>query len=61
VKYRVLRDAQRVVFTSEEEKIRARESFWLYRAKRDGHRLWHLQPPAGGAALAQRFVMSIRC
>lgn len=29
--YRVLRDAKKVFFTSEEERIRARESFWLYR------------------------------
>lgn len=30
--YRVLRDARGVIFTSEEERMRARESFWLYRA-----------------------------
>lgn len=29
--YRVLRDAQAVLFTSEEERRAARESFWLYR------------------------------
>ena len=29
--YRVLRDARAVLFTSEEEKRAARESFWLYR------------------------------
>lgn len=29
--YQVLRDAQAVLFTSEEEKISARESFWLYK------------------------------
>jgi glycosyltransferase involved in cell wall biosynthesis len=29
--YRVLRDATAVIFTSEEEKLQARESFWLYR------------------------------
>lgn len=29
--YRVLRDAKAVIFTSEEERISARESFWLYR------------------------------
>lgn len=28
--YRVLRDAKKVFFTTEEEKILARESFWLY-------------------------------
>jgi glycosyltransferase involved in cell wall biosynthesis len=30
--YRVLRDAKAVLFTSEEERCLARESFWLYRA-----------------------------
>jgi len=29
--YRVLRDAKKVFFTTEEEKILARQSFWLYR------------------------------
>jgi len=29
--YRVLRDAAAVIFTSEEERLLARESFWLYR------------------------------
>ncbi len=29
--YRVLRDAQAVLFTSEEERLLARKSFWLYR------------------------------
>ncbi len=31
--YRVLRDASAVLFTCEEERLLARESFWLYRAK----------------------------
>ncbi|HZR77812.1 MAG TPA: glycosyltransferase, partial [Chthoniobacterales bacterium] len=30
--YRVLRDATAVIFTSEEERLLARQSFWLYRA-----------------------------
>ena len=29
--YRVLRDAAAVLFTSEEERLQARKSFWLYR------------------------------
>ena len=29
--YRVLRDARRVIFTCEEEKLLARKSFWLYK------------------------------
>lgn len=31
--YRVLRDATRVLFTCEEERLLARQSFWLYRAR----------------------------
>jgi glycosyltransferase involved in cell wall biosynthesis len=31
--YRVLRDAEAVIFTSEEERLQARESFWLYRCR----------------------------
>jgi glycosyltransferase involved in cell wall biosynthesis len=31
--YRVLRDAKAVLFTSEQERVLARESFWLYRCK----------------------------
>ena len=31
--YRVLRDAAAVIFTAEEERLLARKSFWLYRAK----------------------------
>ena len=30
---RVLRDATRVLFTCEQERLLARESFWLYRVK----------------------------
>lgn len=30
--YRVLRDARAVIFTCEQERIKARESFWLYKA-----------------------------
>jgi glycosyltransferase involved in cell wall biosynthesis len=31
--YRVLRDAHAVIFTSEEERLQARKSFWLYRCR----------------------------
>ena len=31
--YRVLRDASAVLFTTEQERVLARQSFWLYRAK----------------------------
>ena len=33
--YRVLRDARAVIFTSEEECRKARESFWLYRCREE--------------------------
>ena len=54
--YRVLRDAQRVVFTSEEEKQRARESFWLYRANETVTAYGTASPPVDGAGLAQGFL-----
>ena len=31
--YRIMRDAAAVIFTSEQERIEARQSFWLYRVK----------------------------
>jgi glycosyltransferase involved in cell wall biosynthesis len=49
--YRVLRDAAAVLFTSEEERLRARESFWLYRAKEKISPLGIEEPrPAGPEA-----------
>ncbi|HSX92403.1 MAG TPA: glycosyltransferase [Hydrogenophaga sp.] len=54
--YRVLRDASAVLFTSEEERRLARESFWLYRAREQVVAYGTRPPPANGAALAQRFL-----
>jgi len=49
--YRVLRDAAAVIFTSEEERTRARQSFWLYRAKEKISPLGIEEPrPAGPEA-----------
>jgi glycosyltransferase involved in cell wall biosynthesis len=49
--YRVLRDAAGVIFTSEEERLRARKSFWLYRAKEKISPLGIEEPrPAGPEA-----------
>src|SRR5438046_5310338 len=49
--YRVLRDAAAVIFTSEEERSRARRSFWLYRAKEKISPLGIEEPrPAGPEA-----------
>lgn len=44
--YRVLRDAAAVCFTAEEERRRARESFWLYRARERIVSLGIESPPA---------------
>ncbi len=43
--YRVLRDAAAVMFTSEEERLQARKSFWLYRCRERVSPLG-IQPPA---------------
>jgi glycosyltransferase involved in cell wall biosynthesis len=49
--YRVLRDAAAVIFTSEEERSKARQSFWLYRAKEKISPLGIEEPrPAGPEA-----------
>jgi glycosyltransferase involved in cell wall biosynthesis len=42
--YRVLRDAAGVIFTSEEERLQARKSFWLYRCREKVSALG-LEPP----------------
>ncbi len=52
--YRVLRDAHAVLFTSEQEKALARESFWLYRANERVVTLG-IAPPVGDAN-AQREI-----
>ena len=44
--YRILRDAAAVIFTSEQEKDEARESFWLYRAREKVSPLGVEPPPA---------------
>ncbi|QQX89586.1 glycosyltransferase (plasmid) [Cupriavidus necator] len=58
--YRVLRDARAVLFTAEEERRRARESFWLYRANERVVSFGTSAPPpahaADGGSLAERFL-----
>jgi glycosyltransferase involved in cell wall biosynthesis len=44
--YRVLRDARAVLFTCEEEKLLARQSFWLYRANEEVVSFGTRTPPA---------------
>ena len=56
--YRVLRDARAVIFTSAEERLLARESFWLYRAKEETVSLGTDEPPPNSWNLAERFIDS---
>jgi len=54
--YRVLRDAKSVIFTSEEERRLARESFWLYRCNEKVTAYGTDQPPEDAdGRLAARF------
>ncbi len=54
--YRVLRDAQSVIFTCEEERILARESFWLYRCQETVTSYGTATPPESSAELAGNFL-----
>ncbi len=54
--YRVLRDAAAVIFTSEEERILARRSFWLYRAREVVSPLGVEAPPDAGPAAKCLFL-----
>ena len=54
--YRVLRDARAVIFTCEEERLLARQSFWLYRANEAITSYGTSSPPGNGTELAQRFL-----
>ena len=48
--YRIMRDAAAVIFTSEQEKVQARESFWLYRVRERVSPLGVNPPSAPSAA-----------
>jgi glycosyltransferase involved in cell wall biosynthesis len=54
--YRVLRDARAVLFTSEEERLQARRSFWLYRANERVVAYGTSAPPANAAELKAGFL-----
>jgi len=54
--YRVLRDARSVIFTCEDERLLARQSFWLYQAKETVTSYGTSSPPANGNELARRFL-----
>jgi glycosyltransferase involved in cell wall biosynthesis len=54
--YRVLRDARRVIFTCEDEKLLARESFWLYKANEAVTSYGTSSPPVEAEALKGVFL-----
>jgi glycosyltransferase involved in cell wall biosynthesis len=54
--YRVLRDARAVLFTSEEERVQARQSFWLYRATEEVVAYGTSAPPDNSAELRGKYV-----
>jgi len=54
--YRLLRDARAVLFTCEEERILARKSFWLYRAKEAVISYGTKTPPGNAAELRATFM-----
>jgi glycosyltransferase involved in cell wall biosynthesis len=54
--YRVLRDARAVLFTSDEERLQARRSFWLYRAKEEVVAYGTTAPPGNAVELREGFL-----
>ncbi len=54
--YRVLRDARAVLFTSEEELLQARKSFWLYRATEQVIAYGTGTPPEDAGRLREIFL-----
>ena len=54
--YRLLRDARAVLFTSEEERLQARKSFWLYQAREAVVAYGTSAPPPEADALRERFL-----
>lgn len=53
--YRVLRDARRVIFTCEDERLLARESFWLYKVKEAVTAYGVANPPSNSVDLVSKF------
>jgi glycosyltransferase involved in cell wall biosynthesis len=54
--YRVLRDAQAVLFTCEEERLLARQAFFLYHCNEAVTAFGTSVPPANAAALSEHFL-----
>jgi glycosyltransferase involved in cell wall biosynthesis len=59
--YRVLRDARAVLFTSEEERRLARQSFWLYKANERIVALGIYVPPKNAVNLTAQFLAAHPC
>jgi glycosyltransferase involved in cell wall biosynthesis len=59
--YRVLRDAQAVLFTSEDERLLARQSFWLYRAREVVVAYGTRTPPGPAEELREKFYAACPC
>ncbi|CAE6844359.1 glycosyltransferase [Paraburkholderia domus] len=57
--YRVLRDARAVIYTTEEERARARQSFWLYRAHEQIVPYGATVPPLEAAPLREAFLQAV--
>ncbi|CAE6811929.1 glycosyltransferase [Paraburkholderia aspalathi] len=57
--YRVLRDARAVIFTTEEERTRARQSFWLYRAHEQIVPYGATVPPLDAASVREAFLQAV--
>jgi len=56
--YRVLRDATAIFFTCEEERILARQSFWLYKASEEVISYGTKTPPSDSETLSEIFYSS---
>jgi glycosyltransferase involved in cell wall biosynthesis len=54
--YRILRDARAVIFTSEEERLEARKSFWLYRCRERVSPLGVEAPKSEAGAAKETFL-----
>ncbi len=54
--YRVVRDARAVFFTSEEERLLARKSFWLYRAREYVVAYGTTPPPVNDGRMREQFL-----
>ena len=54
--YRLLRDARAVLFTCEEERLLARRTFWLYRAREEVVAFGTAAPPTDAERLREAFL-----